>query len=228
VAVKRALFMAGALLTAGCGIGVQRDLSAQTPSAVVFDDACGLQQYFDAMATSMIAAPTEVAGQELERADGKRAAGGRTRIAFRTEFQLEQLRRLLRQNWKRVPPEVLKAREVFVEVRWSQRAGVRRVVTTEDAELSLDANRSWSLPYHVCLSDFLFGSSLYRTRREMLGLPALAPSTLAAKRAPPRDAPAGSDPQAMGSPIPIGPPPATQPPASVGATPTAPPPVAHP
>jgi len=190
--MKKVLFIAGALLSGGCGIGVQRDLSAQTPSAVVFDDTCGLQQYFDAMATSMIAPPTEVAGQDLEKGDATHPAGGRTRIAFRTDFQLEHLRRLLKQNWKRVPPELLTAREVFVEVRWSQRAGVRRVVTTEDAEIALDNQRSWSLPYQVRLSDFLFGSSLYRTRREMLGLPALAPSTLAAKNVPPRDTPAAN------------------------------------
>jgi hypothetical protein len=164
---------------AGCGIGVARDLSAQSPSAVVYDDTCKLQDYFDAMSTGpLLAPPLEVAGQDLERADSTKPAGGKTKLAFRTDFQLKNLRRVLRENWKRLPPEVLTARELFIEVRWSQRAGVRRVVTTQDAELSTK-DKSWSLPYHVCLSDFLFGSALYRTRREMLGLPALPPSSIA-------------------------------------------------
>ncbi|HEY0710061.1 MAG TPA: hypothetical protein VGG33_24835, partial [Polyangia bacterium] len=33
----------------GCGITVKRDLSATQPGAVVYDDLCELQDYFDAL-----------------------------------------------------------------------------------------------------------------------------------------------------------------------------------
>jgi hypothetical protein len=164
-----------AALGASCGIGVERDLSTLTPAAVVFDDACGLQSYWDDLATTRLSPPAVVFSQDLEKPSENRPRGGRTRFLFETEFQLHHLRRLLAQNWKRVPEEVAKASAVAVQVRWSERAGTRRVVTTEDAELWV-GRESWSLPYHACLSDFLFGGALYKTRRELLNLPPPPPS----------------------------------------------------
>jgi hypothetical protein len=55
----------------------------------------------------------------------------------------------------------------------AEKAGVRRVVTTEDAQITYDGTTS-SLPYHICLSELLYGAPLYKTRRDLLGLPPLA------------------------------------------------------
>jgi hypothetical protein len=44
------------------------------------------------------------------------------------------------------------------------------VVTDEPAELAI-GDDSWALPYHVCLSEILYGEPLYRQRRVMWNLP---------------------------------------------------------
>jgi hypothetical protein len=51
-------------------------------------------------------------------------------------------------------------------------------VTNEDAELTV-GREQLSLPYHVCLSELLFGEPLYRQRRVSLGLgPLPSPPTI--------------------------------------------------
>ena len=62
-----------------------------------------------------------------------------------------------------------------LEVSWAQKAGVKRVVTTDEARVMVGA-KSWYLPYHVCLSDMLFGEELYDTRRVFLQLPPPRPN----------------------------------------------------
>jgi hypothetical protein len=44
------------------------------------------------------------------------------------------------------------------------------VVTDEEAEMTVGGETS-TLPYHVCLSELLYGEPLYRQRRVMWGLP---------------------------------------------------------
>jgi hypothetical protein len=152
-----------------CGMTVKRDLSASKPGVVVFDDMCGLQNYFDALHDSTIATPREVFAQDLADENGK-AAGGTARYRFETEFQLHHLRQLLTTNWGGLPDEVGKASALDLEVRWSEKATVKRVVTNETAVLAA-GEKKWDLPYHVCLSDLLFGEQLYNTRRTVLQLP---------------------------------------------------------
>jgi hypothetical protein len=158
------------LLAAGCGVTVKRDLSETKPSEVVFDDMCGLQEYFDALKDTTLEPPGEVFANDIQADDKNRPSGGRKRFKFETEFQLHYLRQILETNWKSVPIEVAKASRVELEVSWSEKAGVARVVTDDEAVLSVGP-KDWTIPYHVCLSDFLFGESLYDTRRAMLKLP---------------------------------------------------------
>jgi len=162
----------GAAIGVACGTGIRRDLSAVPPGQVGFDDMCGVQGYFDAIESGTGRAPRTVSAVDLEGAasGGKVVQGGRERFAFESDFQLAQLRRVLEQNWKRLPDAVSNARAVEIEVKWSQKAGTKRVVTDQDAELSV-GQESWSLPYHVCLSELLYGEPLYRQRRVALGLP---------------------------------------------------------
>jgi hypothetical protein len=159
------------LIGVGCGIAVQRDLSAIPPGQVGFDDMCGLQEYFDALEIKTSAPPRVVSALDLEgESGGKPLRGGKERIAFEDDFQLKHLRRVLNENWRRLPEQLAGATEIELEVRWSEKAGTKRVVTDQPSEISV-GNQTWPLPYQPCLSELLYGAPLYRQRREMWGLP---------------------------------------------------------
>jgi hypothetical protein len=170
---RRTLFvlvMAGGSLMIACGIGVQRDLSKIPPGQVGFDDLCGLQGYFDALEVKAAKPPAQVSAVELENDARRPARGGKALVAFSGDFLLGHLRRVLNENWQRLPAAVATAKKIELEVYWSEKAGVRRVVTEREAEMIIN-RQSYYLPYHVCLSELLYGEPLYRQRREMLGLP---------------------------------------------------------
>lgn len=173
----------GAVAFTACGIGVQRDLSRTPPREVIYDDLCGVQDYHDTLLMNKADPPSVANTNELESTEGKRRSGGRTRFAFEAPYQLQILRRVLKENWKRVPDKIMSADRVELEVRWSEKAGVRRVVTTEDASIGVGRDME-SLPYHVCLSELLFGAPLYQTRRQLLGLSPLAPAVNKPSAAP--------------------------------------------
>jgi hypothetical protein len=162
----------GLLLTGvGCGIAVQRDLSAIPPGQVGFDDMCGLQEYFDALEIKSSPPPRLVSALDMEgESGGKIVHGGKERFAFDADFLLKHLRRVLNENWRRLPEPIATATDIEIEVRWSEKAGAKRVVTDQESELII-RSQSWSLPYQPCLSELLYGAPLYRQRREMWGLP---------------------------------------------------------
>lgn len=180
---KLALLALSALAAGGCGITVQRDLNSVKATEVAFDDLCGLQGYFDALKDTTLAPPLELSSQVLS-ADGG-TQGGKSRYRFSSDFQLKNVRRVLQENWKRLPQEVDTAIPVELEVRWSEKAGLKRVVTTEEAVLQL-GEKSYYLPYHVCLSELLFGEPLYETRRNFLALPS-SPSSVGKSASKPAD-----------------------------------------
>jgi hypothetical protein len=163
--------LAGAI---GCGIRVGRDLGQMQPQAVIYDDVCKMQEYFDALALGQEKAPVVVSSTDISKGpDGP--TGGRAIFSFQTDSQLRLIRRVLSDNWERLPEKLMKsAQRIDLEVKWAEKAGVRRVVTTEDAQISYEGTTAY-LPYHICLSELLFGAPLYRTRRDLLGLPPLAP-----------------------------------------------------
>jgi hypothetical protein len=159
------------LLGVGCGIAVRRDLSAIPPGQVGFDDMCGLQEYFDALEIKTVPPPRVVSALDLEgESGGKVVHGGKERYAFENDFELKHLRRVLNENWRRLPDPIENATAIEIEVRWSEKAGTKRVVTDQPSELAV-GNQSWPLPYQPCLSELLYGAPLYRQRREMWGLP---------------------------------------------------------
>jgi hypothetical protein len=170
------LVLLAGLAGVACSIGVSRDLSAVPPGQVGFDDLCGLQEYFDKLEMKASPPPRVVSSIDLEgNSGGKQVRGGRERFAFEGEFQLTNLRRVLEQNWKRLPEPIAKASLIEVEVKWSEKAGTKRVLTSESAELAV-GQETWELPYHPCLSELLYGEALYRQRRTTLGLPPLMPA----------------------------------------------------
>ena len=188
---KGLVWSLGLLLSAaalGCSsISVRRDLAAVPPGQVGFDDMCGLQEYFDALEIHTSPPPRLVSAFDLEGAGGtggRPMRGGRERFAFENDFQLKHLRRVLNENWKRLPEPLTNAREVEIEVKWSEKAGTKRVITDEDAELSVGAE-SWGLPYQACLSELLYGEPLYRQRRVMWNLP--LPKQAAVRSSPAED-----------------------------------------
>jgi hypothetical protein len=167
------LLVAGVgMLSVACSVAIRRDLSAVPPGQVGFDDMCGLQEYFDALEIKTSPPPRVVSALDLEggSSDGKRVRGGKERFAFENDFQLKHLRRILEENWRRLPASVATANKIEIEVKWSEKAGTKRVVTTEDAEMEV-GGETVGLPYHICLSELLYGEPLYRQRRAMWGLP---------------------------------------------------------
>jgi len=90
------------------------------------------------------------------------------------------VRRVLTENWRRLPETIGSASKIELEVKWAEKAGARRVVTDQDAEMTI-GGESYTLPYHVCLSELLYGEPLYRQRRVMWGLPLPALPAAAAK-----------------------------------------------
>jgi len=172
LAIAFALGAAG-LVAVGCSIAISRDLSAVPVGQVGFDDMCGLQEYFDALEIHSSPPPRVVSALDLEgtpKEGSKLDRGGRERFAFENDFQLKHLRRVLNQNWRRLPDELQTATAIEIEVKWSEKAGTKRVVTDQEAEISTGP-QSWGLPYHVCLSELLYGEPLYRQRRTLWGLP---------------------------------------------------------
>jgi hypothetical protein len=159
------------VLAVGCGIAVRRDLSAIPAGQVGFDDMCGLQGYFDALEIKTVPPPRLVSALDLEaNKGGKVVQGGQERYAFEDQFLLTHLRRVLNENWRRLPEPIENAKAIEIEVKWSEKAGTKRVVTDQPAELSI-GGETWPLPYHPCLSELLYGAPLYRQRREIWNLP---------------------------------------------------------
>jgi hypothetical protein len=163
-----ALALAGAV---GCGIGIGRDLGHMTPQAVIYDDVCKVQDYYDAVALGQERPPSVVSATDISKGTDN-AIGGLTTFSFDSDSQLRLVRRVLTENWSKLPEKLTKASRIQLQVKWAEKAGVRRVVTTEDAQITYD-NTTTYLPYHICLSEMLFGAPLYRTRRDLLGLPPL-------------------------------------------------------
>lgn len=189
VHVASILTVVAALATATCGPALKRDLSKTPVGQVGFDDMCGLQDYFDTLEMKKEVPPKIVSSSQVE---GEKTRGGRSRFAFETPFQLETVRRVLNENWRRLPEGLGSAETLDLEVQWSDRGGLRRVVTTEDATLFISGPRGGgdggsavtevALPYHVCLSELLFGAPIYHQRRDIFGLaPLPLPNSMVVK-----------------------------------------------
>jgi hypothetical protein len=177
---SRALLLSvatSAVAAVACGIAIKRDLTTVPAGQIGFDDMCGLQDYFDSLDGKVAKEPFVLSSLDHEGARGdKTVRGGKARLRFEGEFLLKHLRRVLNENWRRLPEELASASKVDLEVRWAERAGIRRVITDEESELFIGAE-SWALPYHVCLSELLYGAPLYRQRRALWGLPDPTPKS---------------------------------------------------
>ena len=138
---------------------------------------------------------------------GKPMRGGRERFAFENDFQLRQLKRVLNENWRRLPDQLTNASEIEIEVKWAEKAGTKRVITDGDSEIAV-GNMSWALPYHPCLSELIYGEPLYRQRRAIWGLPLPTPKPPASDAGAPTAAADGATPAARAGRRPCAGPPA--------------------
>ena len=160
--------MLATFVAAACGIGIRRDLSSVPVGRVGYNDLCGLQDYFDTLEATPRKGPKLILSVGAE-GHGP-TIGGRDEWSFQTRYAVRRLRAVLRRNWDNLPPELLRAHRIGIEVEWVDRAGIRRVVTGKDASISAAGDR-WSLPPHPCLSELLYGAAIYRERRATLGMP---------------------------------------------------------
>jgi hypothetical protein len=174
----------GFLWSCACAPTIKRDLSKVPAGQIGFDDLCGLQTYYDDIESKRELPPTLVDSTEFEAQKGGHALRtGRTRFAFQGRTQLAQLRRVLDENWSRMPESVAQAPRLDLDVYWSERDGLRRVSSSKDAVVIAGSDEV-VLPYHVCLSELLYGAPLYHQRREVMQLPPLTPEVAVASSSP--------------------------------------------
>jgi hypothetical protein len=166
-----AVLAAAALV--GCAVGVRRNLAKTSPSQVIFDDQCHLQDYFDDLARGRDKPPALVHSDEIQTSESEKTLGGRSAYLFGENTSLPALRRLLLENWKPLPAAVMAAPEIDVEVRWCEKLSTRWVVSDENVQLRA-AGKSYALASHPCMTAFLFGQALFERRRELVGLPPLS------------------------------------------------------
>ena len=102
---------------------------------------------------------------------GKAVRGGQERFAFENDFLLKHLRRVLNENWRRLPEPIAAASQIEIEVKLVREGGHQaRRHRPGPAEMFI-GRQSWDLPYHACLSELLYGEPLYRQRRRSGDLP---------------------------------------------------------
>jgi hypothetical protein len=174
------------LWSGACAPTIKRDLSRIPAGQVGFDDMCGLQAYFDDIEARKEPAPILVSSTEFEtQREGHALRSGRSRFGFEGRAQIFTLRRVLDENWDRLPEAVVVSPRVDLDVYWSERDGLRRVVSTRNATLiASSTGQDVAIPYHVCLSELLYGAPLYHARREIMGLGPIVPASQDAGPAP--------------------------------------------
>ena len=152
---------------AGCGLSARADLAKIPPGTVVFDDACRLQPWFDRLRADPSLAPQHIQSMEMDGASGGGPAAGRDTFRFDKGPAREELEKVLAAHFTRIPPTLGRAKHVDVEITWARKAGVKRALTDKDGHLFLDG-KSYSLPYHVCVGDLIYGETLYAFRATQL------------------------------------------------------------
>jgi hypothetical protein len=182
------------LILLSCGPSSKRSARDPAPQ-MTFDDACGLQEYFDERRQNMLAAPR--AKDEVTATNEKGQTIGEGAYKLEDAVARKRFARLLREEYSGVDPKIIKAvasseGEVLVRVRWWDAGKIRRL-RVEDEVFIVTSAGSIELPANMCVSDLLFGDQIYEMRARYLrnevdiatGTPApsAAPSPVAAPSA---------------------------------------------
>lgn len=149
-------------LASGCGPTLQR-AETFTPirvRAAIYNDECRLQSYFDSAA-----ALKSISDQNISAVEAH--AWGRQSFGLRLPGQQQQLQRLVRRLYRRVPPQKLRAPLPWhANVRYQLRNGHRHMPIGAETELHV-GDATIVLPYHPCLGAFFYGRRNYRLRRAL-------------------------------------------------------------
>lgn len=171
---RPALLLAVALAAAACGPSIRHDLGNVRQSAITYDDMCHLQDYFNQRIESR-ARPlravnelsTETSREERDdRGVMRPVIIGEGTYVLATRTDRVRFRRLLREEYQRLPDmHITRAEEsVEVKVNWWQAGGIRRVRSDSSIEITAGGD-SVSLPPHPCVGEFLFGEPAYVMRQ---------------------------------------------------------------
>lgn len=159
------LLVVGILAAPACGPTSRRD--ADVPArAVTYDDACGLQAYFDERREAKLAPPAVV--DESIASDEKGVTAGIGTYVLKDPMVRRRFAKLLRDEYKGIEPQVVGAvesseGEVKVRVHWWDAGATRRLRVGKEIVVYTKAG-STELPPNPCVADLLFGAKIYEMR----------------------------------------------------------------
>jgi len=167
--VLRASLALLALAIVSCGPSSRR--SMKTPAReLTFEDACGLQDYFDQRRLASLPRPT--AEDEVTATDEKGQTIGEGTYKLRDPLAKRRFARLLREEYSGIDAKILRAAAstddaVTVHVKWWDSGQVRRL-RSDDEIIVTTAAGEVELPPNMCVSDLLFGDRIYELRAKYL------------------------------------------------------------
>jgi hypothetical protein len=137
---------------------------------MTFEDACGLQDYFDQRRAASL--PRPAAADEVVATNEKGQTIGEGTYKLRDPLSKRRFARLLREEYAGIDMKVLKSAastddEVTVHVRWWDSGQVRRLRPDDDVVVTTAAGVV-ELPPNMCVSDMLFGDRIYELRAKYL------------------------------------------------------------
>jgi hypothetical protein len=152
-----------------CGPSTRRDM--KTPAReVTFEDACGLQDYFDQRRLASL--PRPIAEDEVTATDEKGQTIGEGTYKLRDPLAKRRFARLLREEYSGIDAKILKSAgsmdtDVSVHVRWWDAGQVKRLRPDDEIVVTTAAGVV-ELPPNICVSDLLFGDRIYELRAKYL------------------------------------------------------------
>ncbi|MGZ3421825.1 MAG: hypothetical protein ACXWUG_05610 [Polyangiales bacterium] len=168
-ALPIAVLSSAVLSLTGCeGPRTKRDIKAPARE-MTYDDACGLQDYFDERQASSIPAPAAADESVATSAEGKTSGEGSYKL---DPMARRRFARMLREEYSGVEAKILRSieggdGEVLVHVRWWDAGQIRRL-HPEAKILVTTAVGPLELPPNMCVSDLLFGDVVYAKRAAYL------------------------------------------------------------
>lgn len=166
--IDRAAVIAVIALSA-CGPSTRRSIKDPAPQ-LTYDDACGLQEYFDERRANILAPPR--AEDELVATNEKGQTIGEGTYRLSDGVARKRLARMLKEEYSGVDPKVIRAVAssegvVLVKVRWWDSGKVRRIRQDDDVVVTTSEGVT-ELPPNMCVSDLLFGDQIYEMRARYL------------------------------------------------------------
>lgn len=138
---------------------------------MTYEDACGLQAYFDERRSASLAPPK--ADDEIVATNEKGQTIGEGTYRLRDPLARRRFAKLLRDEYSGIDPKLIKSvesgdTEVRVHVRWWDTGPVRRLRPDSDTIVVEASVGSVELPPNMCVSDLLFGDKVYEMRARYL------------------------------------------------------------